>query len=194
MDMDSLRTLKIARNGYIVMSCVFCALGAFLIARPDSSAGIICSLIGIIFIINGVIKIIGYFSKDFYCLALQFDFAFGILMIAVGTLILIRKDTILNLIFAIFGLMILSDALFKIQMSIEARKFGLDLWFRILVVAIVTGVFGMVLLVGPGGGVRLTMILTGIGFLLEGVLNLYVVLYTVKIMEGYSDRQQDIFL
>ena len=192
--MDSLRTLKIARNGYIVMSCVFCALGAFLIARPDSSAGIICSLIGIIFIINGVIKIIGYFSKDFYCLALQFDFAFGILMIAVGTLILIRKDTILNLIFAIFGLMILSDALFKIQMSIEARKFGLDLWFRILVVAIVTGVFGMVLLVGPGGGVRLTMILTGIGFLLEGVLNLYVVLYTVKIMEGYSDRQQDIFL
>lgn len=194
MDMDSLRTLKIARNGYIVMSCVFCALGAFLIARPDSSAGIICSLIGIIFIINGVIKIIGYFSKDFYCLAFQFDFAFGILMIAVGTLILIRKDTILNLIFAIFGLMILSDALFKIQMSIDARKFGLDLWFRILVVAIVTGVFGMVLLVDPGGGVRLTMILTGIGFLLEGVLNLYVVLYTVKIMEGYSDRQQDIFL
>ena len=194
MDMDSLRTLKIARNGYIVMSCVFCALGVFLIARPDSSAGIICSLIGIIFIINGVIKIIGYFSKDFYCLALQFDFAFGILMIAVGTLILIRKDTILNLIFAIFGLMILSDALFKIQMSIDARKFGLDLWFRILVVAIVTGVFGMVLLVDPGGGVRLTMILTGIGFLLEGVLNLYVVLYTVKIMEGYSDRQQYIFL
>ena len=194
MDMDSLRTLKIARNGYIVMSCVFCALGVFLIARPDSSAGIICSLIGIIFIINGVIKIIGYFSKDFYCLAFQFDFAFGILMIAVGTLILIRKDTILNLIFAIFGLMILSDALFKIQMSIDARKFGLDLWFRILVVAIVKGVFGMVLLVDPGGGVRLTMILTGIGFLLEGVLNLYVVLYTVKIMEGYSDRQQDIFL
>ena len=70
----------------------------------------------------------------------------------------------------------------------------MDLWFRILVVAIVTGVFGMVLLVDPGGGVRLTMILTGIGFLLEGVLNLYVVLYTVKIMEGYSDRQQDIFL
>ena len=192
--MDSLRTLKIARNGYIVMSCVFCALGVFLIARPDSSAGIICSLIGIIFIINGVIKIIGYISKDFYCLAFQFDFAFGILMIAVGTLILIRKDTILNLIFAIFGLMILSDALFKIQMSIDARKFGLDLWFRILVVAIVTGVFGMVLLVDPGGAVRLTMILTGIGFLLEGVLNLYVVLYTVKIMEGYSDRQQDIFL
>ena len=192
--MDSLRTLKIARNGYIVMSCVFCALGVFLIARPKSSAEIICSLIGIIFIINGVIRIIGYFSKDFYCLAFQFDLALGILMIASGTLILIKKDTILYLIFTIFGLMILTDALFKIQMSIDARKFGLNLWWRILVVAIVTGIFGMVLLVNPGGGAGLTMILTGIGFLLEGLLNLCVVLYTVKIMEGYSDRYQDNFL
>lgn len=186
--MDSLRTLKIARNGYIVISCIFCILGVFLIANPGCSAEVLCTLMGIIFIVNGVIKIIGYFSKDFYCLAFQFDLAFGILMITMGVLMLLRTDRIIRLIFVIFGLMILTDGLFKIQMSLDARRFGLNLWWRILAAAILTGIFGVVLLVEPGEGAKLTMILMGIGLLVEGLMNLYVAVYTIKIIEGYGDR------
>ena len=71
--MNSSGTLKIARNGYIVMAVVFCALGIFLMAAPEKAVKIICVLAGILFIADGIIKIIGYFSRDFYCLAFQFD-------------------------------------------------------------------------------------------------------------------------
>lgn len=188
ISMDSLRTLKIARNGYITISCVFCILGIFLMANPGCSAKMLCTLIGIIFIISGVIKIIGYFSKDFYCLAFQFDLAFGILMITVGMLMLIRTERLLHLIFVIFGLMILADALFKIQMSLDAKRFGLNLWWRILAVAVLTGIFGTILLIEPGEGAKLTMIFMGVGLLMEGLMNLYVAVYTIKIIEGYSER------
>ena len=91
--MNSSGTLKIARNGYIVMAVVFCALGIFLMAVPEKAVKIICVLAGILFIADGIIKIIGYFSRDFYCLAFQFDLGFGILMIAVGILILVSIST-----------------------------------------------------------------------------------------------------
>ena len=63
--MNSSGTLKIARNGYIVMAVVFCALGIFLMAVPEKAVKIICVLAGILFIADGIIKIIGYFSRDF---------------------------------------------------------------------------------------------------------------------------------
>ena len=74
------------------MAVVFCALGIFLMAVPEKAVKIICVLAGILFIADGIIKIIGYFSRDFYCLAFQFDLGFGILMIAVGILILVRRE------------------------------------------------------------------------------------------------------
>ena len=169
--MDSLKMLKIARNGYIAISLIFCAMGLFLVCIAD-----------------GIIKMIGYFSKDFYCLAFQFDFAFGLLMAAVGIVILVRRESIMHLIFAVLGLMVLMDALVRIQMSIDARRFGLSLWWRILLAAILVGIFGMILLIDPYGGAKMTMVLTGISFLLEGALNLGVAIYTVKVIEGKWDR------
>lgn len=189
--MESIKILKIARNGYIVMSVLFCILGAYLIVFPDFSARIFCILVGVLLILNGIIKIIGYFSKDFYCLAFQFDLAFGILMIAIGTIVIIRSKVMVNLIFAVFGVMILADALFKIQMSVDARRFGLGLWWRILAVAVLTGIFGAVLLVRPFEGSRVMMILIGISILLEGILNLCVAVYTIKLIQNHASTVID---
>ena len=187
--MNSSGTLKIARNGYIVIAVVFCALGIFLMAVPEKAVKIICVLAGILFIADGIIKIIGYFSRDFYCLAFQFDLAFGVLLAAVGIIIIVRRNVVVNLIFGIFGLLILADALFKIQMSIDAKKFGLNLWWRILLVAILTGVLGFLLLIRPFETAEIMMILVGVSVLFEGILNLCVAIYTVKIIKN---QKQDI--
>ena len=141
------------------------------------------------FIAYGVIKMMGYFSKDFYCLAFQFDLAFGVLLAAVGVIIIIRRDVVVNLIFGIFGILILADALFKIQISIDAKKFGLSLWWRILLVAILTGVLGLLLLVRPFEAVEVMVVLVGVALLFEGILNLCVAIYTVKIIKN---QKQDI--
>lgn len=187
--MNSSGTLKIARNGYIVMAVVFCALGIFLMAVPEKAVKIICVLAGILFIADGIIKIIGYFSRDFYCLAFQFDLAFGVLLAAVGVVIIIRRNVVVNLIFGIFGILILADALFKIQTSIDAKKFGLSLWWRILLMAILAGVLGLLLLVRPFEAAEVMMILVGVSLLFEGILNLCVAIYTVKIIKN---QKQDI--
>ena len=187
--MGAIRQLKIAKNGYIIMSLLFVILGICLIIWPDCSLKLFCTLIGIMLIAYGCIKIVGYFSKDYYCLAFQFDLAFGILLIAVGAIIIARREQVVNLIFAIFGILILADALFKIQMSMDAKRFGLSLWWRILVVAVLTGSLGVLLLIRPFDAAEIMMILVGVSFLFEGILNLCVAIYTIKILEN---RRPDI--
>lgn len=187
--MEAIRQLKIAKNGYIIMSLLFVILGICLIIWPDCSLKLFCTLIGIMLIAYGCIKIVGYFSKDYYCLAFQFDLAFGILLIAVGAIIIARREQVVNLIFAIFGILTLADALFKIQMSMDAKRFGLSLWWRILVVAVPTGILGVLLLIRPFDAAEIMMILVGVSFLFEGILNLCVAIYTIKILEN---RRPDI--
>ena len=187
--MEAIRQLKIAKNGYIIMSLLFVILGICLIIWPDCSLKLFCTLIGIMLIAYGCIKIVGYFSKDYYCLAFQFDLAFGILLIAVGAIIIARREQVVNLIFAIFGILTLADALFMIQMSMDAKRFGLSLWWRILVVAVLTGILGVLLLIRPFDAAEIMMILVGVSFLFEGILNLCVAIYTIKILEN---RRPDI--
>ena len=187
--MDDLKQLKIVKNVYIIMSLLFCALGIFLMAKPESSVRMLCVLMGTMLILYGIIKVSGYFTRDAFCLAFQFDLAFGVLMAAVGVIIIVRRNLVVNLIFGIFGVLILADALFKIQMSIDAKKFGLSLWWRILLMAILTGVLGVLLLIRPFEAAEVMMILVGVSVLFEGILNLCVVIYTVKIIKN---QRQDI--
>ena len=89
--MDALKQLKLAKNGYIIMSVLFMVLGACLIIWPDCSMAVFCTAVGIMLIVYGLIKILGYFSRDIYCLAFQFDLAFGVLLAAVGIIIIVRR-------------------------------------------------------------------------------------------------------
>ena len=51
----------------------------------------------------------------------------------------------------------------------------------------------MLRLVDPAGGAKLTVIFTGVAFLLEGILKLCVVVYTVKIRENENVVWEDEF-
>ena len=181
--MDDLKQLKLVKNIYIVMSLLFCVLGIFLMARPKSSVKMLCVLMGIMLILYGAIKISGYFTRDAFCLAFQFDLAFGILLMAVGVILIARKNFAVD-IFSVFGILILADALFKIQMSVDAKRFGLALWWQILLVALVTGVIGVLVFIRPCEAAATMMALVGFSILLEGILNLWVGILTIKIIKS----------
>lgn len=130
----------------------------------------------------GLVKIIGYCSKDLYRLAFQFDLAFGILFVVLGFILIIRTDAMVNLICIVMGICVLADALLKIQISIDSRAFGIKKWWLILAMAILTGVAGFLLTFRPSESIQIIMILFGIVLITEGVLNLITILITVKII------------
>lgn len=174
--------IKAAKTGYIVISILLCVLGIVLIAVPDFSVTLLCVLGGGIMMLFGLVKIIGYCSKDLYRLAFQFDLAFGILFVVLGFILIIRTDAMVNLICIVMGICVLADALLKIQISIDSRAFGIKKWWLILAMAILTGVAGFLLIFRPSESIQIIMILFGIVLITEGVLNLITILITVKII------------
>ena len=184
MKMRSVTPTKIAKIGYIVLSALFCAAGILFIVSPELSVSIIGVCIGIAMILFGIVKLIGYFSKDLFRLAFQFDLEFGILMIILGVIVLFHPRDLMTFICVALGISILLDGLFKIRIAMDSRQFGIKSWWLILSLAIVTGVIGVSLILDSVIGSWALSVLLGLTLLLEGILNLYTVISTVLIVKN----------
>jgi len=184
MKMRSVAPMKIAKIGYIAVSVLFCIAGILFIALPEISTKIVGIEIGIAAIVFGIVKLIGYFSKDLYRLAFQFDLEFGILMVVLGTIVLFHPKNVMAFIAAAFGIAILFDGLFKIRIALDSKRFGIKDWWLILSLAIIAGIIGVALIFDSAFGAGVLTILMGVSFLSEGILNLYTVIRTVLIVKN----------
>ena len=186
MKTRSVAPMKIAKIGYIVVSVLFCMAGILFIALPEISAKIVGIEIGIAAIVFGIVKLIGYFSKDLYRLAFQFDLEFGIMMVVLGTIVLFHPKNVMAFIAAAFGIAILFDGLFKIRIALDSKRFGIKDWWLILSLAIIAGIIGVALIFDSAFGAGVLTILMGVSFLSEGILNLYTVIRTVLIVKNQA--------
>ena len=182
LNLISNKYIQAAKSGYIIVSVLLCVLGAALIADPAFSVLLLCRISGLLLVLFGAIRIVGYVSKDLYRLAFQYDLAFGILLIALGALMMLRTDKMANVLFSILGIYVLADALLKVQIAIDAKAFGIDSWWLILAAAVVAGVAGFLLVLRPSESAGAVMISLGAALLAEGALNFITILAAVKIV------------
>ena len=132
----------------------------------------------------GIIKLVGYYSKDLFRLAFQYDFQFGILLIILGLLTLFRPGNIMNFISISFGVCMIADSLFKAKIAFDAKQFGVHEWWLTLSLSILTGLAGLLLAFRPSEAVSVIMTLLGVSLLTEGILNLSVAISLVKIVNN----------
>lgn len=184
METRSMTPMRVAKTGYVVMSVVFCVVGVLFIALPARSAVMIGRVLGAAMVVFGAVKLVGYFSRDLYRLAFQYDLEFGILLIALGVIVLLRTNGVMDFICIAAGVAILADGLFKIQIAIDSRRFGIRDWWLILALAVVAGGVGLMLIFRPWESVQVLTVLLGAALLAEGVLNLCVALSAVKIVKN----------
>ncbi len=181
--MRSVAPMKTAKIGYIIVSALLCVLGIILIAVPEFSILAFGTICGVILIVFGAIRLIGYFSKDLYRLAFQYDLAFGIMMITLGVIMLCHPGSLMNFICITLGLSFLTDGLFKIQIAIDSKTFGIREWWLILALAIVTVIFGGIVIARPSESSRILAVLIGASMLCEGILNIGTMITAVKIIK-----------
>lgn len=195
MKVRSVTPMWIAKIGYIVMSIVLFSLGILFITLPDISMQIIVKMLGAAMVLFGCIKLVGYFSKDLFRLAFQYDLQFGILVIVLGLIVLMNPSDVINLLSVAMGIAVLADSLFKVQIAFDSRKFGIEKWWGILALAILTGIIALVLVFKPSESAKVLTVLFGLTVITEGILNLFVAITTVKIVKNqYPDSIEDNYI
>lgn len=175
--------IRIAKTSYIVMSIILCILGLVLMINPAFSQTMLVVICAILLIAFGMIKLFGYFSNDLYRLAFQYDLPFGILLLVLGIIILVRPEGFINFICIALGLSIFTDSMFKMHIANEAHKFGIREWYLILIFAIFACICGIVLMIKPSESAMVLTILLGANLLVEGILSLITVITSVKIFK-----------
>ena len=180
--MRSVKIMKAAKVGYIIMSLLFGILGILLLIMPKAVLPVLAVVFGALLILFGVVKLIGYFSRDLFRLAFQYDLALGIFMIVLGIVTIVKTEQLMVFISIILGIYVLMDGLLKIQIALDSRIFGIGQWWLIMIAAIMAGIAGSFLIFRPFKSAELLVMLLGFCFLAEGILNLVTVLTAVKII------------
>lgn len=171
--MAVMKQIKFARTGYILISILFYLSGIICVVKPDIKGRTAAIAGGVILIAYGIIKIIGYLSKDLYCLAFQYDFACGLFLIVIGIVVLMIGQNFKGHLLSGLGILVLLDSLLCIQTSMDAKRFGLSSWPVILASSVLSGALGVILIVTN------MQIIAGLSLLAEGFMRHYIVLCTV---------------
>lgn len=184
MKIRSSAPIRAAKTGYIVISILMCLIGLLFIVFPDAGAMWLGTVCGIVLAVSGAIRILGYFSRDLYRLAFQYDLEFGILLLIIGILILLRGSGFMKLVSIILGIIVIVDGLIKIRISRDSHRFGITRWWLILLLAVVTCLAGAIMIFLPTEGSMLLSIWIGASLLSEGVMNLIVAICAVKVVKN----------
>lgn len=184
-EVTALQQIKFAKTGYILISILFYLSGVLCLIIPNISGKSVAIAGGIILIVYGIIKITGYFSKDLFCLAFQYDLACGIFLLVLGIVVLIANQKFKGHLLSAIGVLILLDSLLCIQTSLDAKRFGLSSWPVMLAFSILSGALGAVLIVTN------TQIIAGCGLLAEGLMRHYIIHCTVYLSPDYSPSSKE---
>ena len=180
MKIRSSAPISAAKTGYIVVSILMCLIGLLFIVFPDAGVMWLGTVCGIVLAASGVIRILGYFSRDLYRLAFQYDLEFGIFLLIIGVLILLRGSAFMKLVSIILGITVIVDGLIKLRISRDAHRFSISRWWLILTLAFLTCLTGAIMVFLPTEG----SMLLGVSLLSEGVMNLVVAVCAVKVVNN----------
>lgn len=176
-----MKDLRKVKALYSLLAAAQTVLGICLLIRPEISFVRICKFAGGLLAVYGIVKIISYFTRDLYQLAFQFDLAMGIFSLILGIFLISLTGKMAALFPTLIGVLILIDAVFKIQTSWDAKRFGMSKWWCILIIAVLAGAAGLLLIAHPLDAAGFIMLLTGLNLVIDGFLNLWIVFYTVKL-------------
>ena len=182
-----MHTLRHVKKAYTIMTICLIAVGAVLLFWPQLGFETMCKIYGAFLIVYGITKLSGFFAKDIFQLAFEFDLALGIVSIVLGIIIIAKSEYIIEILSTAIGIFMLIDAAFKIQTAIEAKRFGIARWKLIMIMAFMVGFVGILLLVTPFDTMSVIVRLIGLNLSLDGILNLFVVRNTVETIRRNSE-------
>ena len=172
--------LRRVKGVYLLLDILWFLAGLGLLIRPAFSSELICRAVGVLAVIYGGVKLFGYFSKDPYRLAFQFDLALGIFCLVFGLVLIFFSKAVLSLLPVLLGLFTVVSGAFKIQTALDAKRFGMPKWWTVLLLAVCSVALGIVLLLYPFGTALLAIRFMGLAMILYGIQELTSTAYTVN--------------
>lgn len=165
----------------LITSIVYIVIGLLLIIWPDAARQIIIYAIGAAAVLYGGYRIVDYFvRKEHLDGGIRIGVALGIACLLLGVFLLIKANAVVALLATIVGIAVTVDSVLRLQIALNFRHEGIKGWLPLLITALVTLVFGVLLLFNPFTAIRVATIIGGISLLVDGASTLWGVLQSER--------------
>lgn len=184
--------IKKALGAYITFAFVFVVLGICFIAWPRFSLVTVCYVIGSVILAFGIIKILNFVKNIHrnHTFIYQFNLIIGIFLAVTGLLLIINSDLLIPILPIIVGIVITADGLQKIIAGIDSKRMHHEKWWLVIIVALITIIFGVSLILNPFAASDAMVRLLGFALIIDGAQNLTVILSTFKLMSTMVSEEE----
>ena len=167
--------LKKIKTNVVVSSALCVILGLVLVFRPGLSMRIVCTAVGVVLILSGIMRMIDYFTARDGSLYSQANLIFGIVLAVVGVWIVMKPDNVMAVIPIIVGIVIVIHGLHNLQQAIELWRDKYERWWVALILGLLTVGFGVLLICRPFAAIDTVVMLIGFFLIYDGLSNVWIV-------------------
>lgn len=174
----------------IITSLFLLALGLLLIFNSSATILMVSYVIGSVLIALGVLAIINFIRGKYDTYHL--DIVYGIVTIILGILVIQNPKVIGSIIPFIVGVGIIINSGTKLKYALDLRDNKKEVWKYTLIVAIISAIFGAVLVFNPFKTSKLIVEIIGIFISIYALLDIISTIiikkkYNIKIIEDTKD-------
>ena len=157
-----------------LISLIYIALGALIIARPNIVGVGFCVELAITLAIIGLASIIAYLMTKVEDTVTENNngLAYGIILCVLAVFIMMQQELVIALIPFILGLMITVRGVMMIQHIINLRRLGFQGLGLNVVLAILVIIYGIVIMMYPYQTAQIFFIIMGVGLVFSGIVDL----------------------
>ena len=177
-----LHFLKNLKKSMLLSALCSLAAGIVMIVLPGAVEKFICILCGAILCLSGLFGIVSVFVRPKGAVAVT-GMIPGILAVAVGLEFLFRGDRVFEILWFFIGLILLVDAVYKLQYAFEMKTCGVEKWWMILLVALASLILAIVLMIQPASEM---IVLTGAFLAANGIFDLF----TSCVLSAFADKMK----
>ena len=185
--------LRYVKNGMLMLSIAFIALGLLLLIMPETSLLWLCYAFGAVVLITGIVCLVQYARLRGSGFAAPFFLVAGVITAALGLFTLAQPQVVASFLPVVFGLFILIDGCSRIGTAVELARRQADRWWLVLLFSVLSIALGILLLVNPFGAAVSVVMLCGVLLIIEGAVNLACVVYTameLRTLDRMADAAQ----
>ena len=169
------KILKKLKTNVLISSLLCVLLGLVLVFWPGLSIQIVCTAVGAVLMIRGVVRIVSYVTARDGSMYFQVNLIFGIIFAVVGVWIVIKPAKVLAIIPIIVGIVIALHGLHNLQQAMDLCQSKYDKWWIALLLGILTIGFGILLICRPFAAIDTVVMLIGIFLIYDGLSNIWIV-------------------
>ena len=173
--------LKGLKMNYTISAVLCVLLGLVLLIWPGTTTQIVCMTLGIVMLAYGIIQIVIYLFNRERTIISQGMMLLGIVFAVIGIWILLRPEMIIMAVPIIVGVLIVIHGLHNVIQAIALQKDGYDKWWLALIFALLTVIFGGVLIYNPFEAVELVVRLIGVFLIYDGLSDIWILSRVFKV-------------